>query len=94
MVTDSATQLLSDVLGSIWAARQDALVLAQLLQTASGKGKKRPLLLFSSVLEILMCLWNEHREPKHRAYEVSKIKICCTSTVLFVSHKGDTLLEN
>lgn len=34
-VTDSTTQLLSDVLGSIWGAGQDALVLAQLLQTAS-----------------------------------------------------------
>lgn len=93
MVTDSTMQLLADVLGSIWGAVQDALVLAYLLQTASVKGKKRPLLLFSSVWRYSCACGTNTENPstEHMKYQKSRPT---AQPVLFVSHKGDTLLEN
>lgn len=93
MVTDSTMQLLSDVLGSIWGAVQDALVLAYLLQTASVKGKKRPLLFCSSVWRYSCACGTNTENPstEHMKYQKSRPT---AQPVLFVSHKGDTLLEN
>ena len=66
----------------------DALGLAYLLQTASMKqGKKCPLVLFISVLEVLTCLWNKSRESKHRAHEVSKMKTYCTTSAVSFSQR-------
>lgn len=69
----------------------NALGLAYLLQTAPVKqGNNGPLLLFIAVLEALTCLWNKSREPRHRAHEVSKPSIYCTTSAISFSQRWYT----
>lgn len=64
----------------------DALSLAYWMHLASVKqGKKHPLLLFISVLDVPICLWNKSWNSKHGAQDTTKIKIYYTTSAISFS---------
>lgn len=64
----------------------DALSLAYWMHLASVKqGKKHPLLLFISVLDVPVCLWNKSWNSKHGAQDTTKIKIYYTTSAISFS---------